>query len=283
MLIDIKNNKSKWFFVFIGFTLPLIIEYLNNNNFSKYVYLAMPGLLLTIFFKVTDLEKSIQKELKFFQQISNSKYTVEITEIVASLTNINTKKDMILNRVVENKIADIKHELNDIQKDAYYIRDENDLATLPIEMMDNVKHELCATLLWREDTLFEGIGAAYIQSMHEAIDKRDVIIKRLYIINEKDLENDHILIERMRSDLQHKVKVCYIFETDLKETKIDGISSIDFGIWDSDRVWVYNNKVYNKTNNGKRSAIIYNDKDRIDRYKLVFSTNWNSQKTIKFK
>ncbi len=262
------NKYLKYFIIFTSVITPFALEVILKSGFGNIITLLIPGFIIAIFVQLYDLNQTFKDVSQKVIRIGEHNIQEDMETIVQSLRKVDVDGDSIFTRHTADLIRQMKSQFVELSNGVIKITDDIELSSLPTDLMNKTMDSLDATLLWTEDTLKEGRGESYMQAMSDAISKRKVRVRRLFIV--PDTENiDEQIKSRMKLDVSQGVEVKLISEPNWNAVNNEPEALIDFGIWDNKKVWIYG-----RMNNGRRSAYLSNKSGDLIKYRKLFNAKW---------
>jgi hypothetical protein len=198
-----------------------------------------------------------------------------VNELYRLLRIVEEKGDEVFCKQTREAFIRLDSRLKKVER-GELILDNAETAAIAINLADSVQQSLEATMLWGK-TQFTGTAEDdYLGKLASAIKKRQVVIRRLFII-ESGVESDPKFRERILRDQGNGVEVKYLHKNDWVQTE-GVLHPVDFGIWDNKRVWTYSDNP-DLTPSG-RLATLYNNEGDVSYYRSVFVANWISGHNI---
>ena len=168
----------------------------------------------------------------------------------------------------DSALRQLKRELDNVIGGRLEISDSEKLA-IPLALASNVQKTLDTTAFFENDPTT--ITDDYHDALTDAIqdEERQVRIRRLFLIRE-GIEDSKEFCERLKKEIDAGVQVRYrFFNAWIGSHEVP--SSVDFGIWDRELVWVYTDDP-EATFDEMRPRILHGE---VDEYEKVFEQNWS--------
>jgi hypothetical protein len=240
---------------------------LGRLGFMEYVYLLIPGFVLLMVLKIFELGELIKASPSALSRVGRHTVGPDFTSLVSALKKVDAIGDEVLATLSVRHLRKLLLFLDGATTGRVEIGDPVEMMNLPVELMKGVESSLSATLFWQRDHLGGKLGEAYRTEMADAIKRRKVRIRRIFVIPQGAID-DAQLQSRMRDDRSLGVEVKYITETDWLNH--DGGAGVqDFGVWDKSKVWLYKESA-----GAQKVALLTVNKIEVDQYDKLFDAKW---------
>ena len=137
---------------------------------------------------------------------------------------------------------------------------------------------LQSTSLWSTDPA-EGLRRKrFLELQANSIKEKNTVIQRLFIIDDIIIiEHKELFFERILSDHENGVQVRWMRNSDWMSCEA-ATKPVDFGIWDDDLVWLYEQNIIEE--NRIWLAHLIRSNALKERYKDIFRANWQTASSI---
>jgi hypothetical protein len=197
----------------------------------------------------------------------------KLTEIESVLYGIEAIKDNIFEEAALKKIEQCLADISQIKEGRIRIEQPVELTNIPSELSRRMK-SLKATSLWKDDPARGARRQRFLELQATCIKARKATVQRLFIIDETTLiQHKSDFLARMQSDQNDGVEVRWILKSDWMKSE-NAIEPVDFGIWDDDLLWVYQQSA--KEENRLWIAYLIRSNTDKRKYSEIFQANWQT-------